>query len=210
MSYAWYRSPITAITVCAAIFTGSIGPTAEVSVESGTPSQREMVEWATGRFSAAGLRLPAITIEFPGRDLSGCDGAPARSYLDRRPQLIKVCWNDRFILLHELAHVWESVNVPLERHQPFIEMRSGAWSWAGLDAPWGSRGREHAANVIAWGLLEKAMFVSDTYPNDPTSMIVAFRFLTGRTPLHDGGADVVVPDRSLFSDRPIAPVESGR
>jgi hypothetical protein len=121
-----------------------------------------------------------------------------------------MCWNDPFILLHELAHVWEAAQVPTERHQTFMDLRDGVESWAGLDVAWDERGREHAANVIAWGLHENPHPISRTYPNDNISMIDAFTYLTDVEPLHDGGAGIQQPDRSLHQDRHNPSLESGR
>ncbi|VAV98563.1 hypothetical protein MNBD_ACTINO01-934 [hydrothermal vent metagenome] len=121
-----------------------------------------------------------------------------------------MCWNDRFMLLHELGHVWGAINIPPSKHQPFMEVRRDVESWASLDVVWERRAREHAANVIAWGLLEVPISVSGTYPNDPVSMTSAFEFLTGRMPMHDGGVGVQVPDRSLFRGRSNPRLASGR
>ncbi|MDH3308566.1 MAG: hypothetical protein OEO77_13745, partial [Acidimicrobiia bacterium] len=102
-------------------------------------------------------------------------------------RLARVCWNSELILLYELAHVWEAQAVSPTRHEPFMAMRDGVKSWAGIDDAWEARGRAHAANVIAWGLLEDPYPVSLTYPNDPDSLLSAFRYLTNADPLHDGG-----------------------
>ena len=122
-----------------------------------------------------------------------------------------MCWNDHFILLHELAHVWEALNVPAAKHEPFMDMRTDATSWASSDVAWAQQGREHAANVIAWGLLDNPYPISRTYPNDPDSMLTAFDFLTEVSPLHDGGQGVQEPDRQFFTTERANPsLESGR
>ena len=120
-----------------------------------------------------------------------------------------MCWSDAFILLHELAHAWEAHNLPKQRRQPFMALRSDVDSWAGAGVPWHQRGSEHAANVVAWGLLEDPYPISRTYPNDPDSLIEAFRVLTGVAPLHDGGSPIQQLDRSLYTGSN-PPLESGR
>ncbi|MEN8235516.1 MAG: hypothetical protein ABFR89_11430 [Actinomycetota bacterium] len=173
--------------------------------------QQKMAEWALARYDAAGLELPPLAIEFVGPNLEACEGSPARVHLNKEPILIRMCWNDDFMLLHELAHVWEARNVPESKHEAFASMREDVTSWASPDVPWGQRGREHAANVIAWGLLEEPFPISRTYPNDPKSLIIAFSFLTGTEPLHDGGDPIQSPDRRFFRpDRVNSPLESGR
>jgi hypothetical protein len=186
------------------------GSRPDIVITTQTPEQTEMTQWALGRFSAAGLRLPDLAIEFPGADQTLCDGAPARAYLNHTPPTVKVCWDNQLMLLHELAHVWEAQNVAEEHHQPFMEIRDDVRSWASLDHSWEQRGREHAANVIAWGLLEDPYPISRTYPNDPDSMIEAFRLLTGTEPLHDGGPGVQLPDRTFIEGRSNPPLESGQ
>lgn len=182
----------------------------DVTIEAQESGQQEMAEWAIDRYAEAGFDLPQLVITFAGRDLSDCDGAPGRVYLDHDPIEIRMCWNSELVLLHELAHVWEAHNVAAAEHEPFMAMRAGVVSWASLDVAWSERGREHAANVIAWGLLEDPYPISRTYPNDPDSLRAAFQFLTDREPLHDGGAAIQLPDRSLSAGRSNPSLERGR
>jgi hypothetical protein len=184
-------------------------PAPEISIETSDPDQRRMAEWAVGRFEDAGLVLPSIVIRFPGRSLALCRGARGLTFTDRIPMEVTMCWSDAFILLHELAHAWEAHNLSKYRRQPFMALRSDVDSWAGAEVPWHQRGAEHAANVVAWGLLEDPYPISRTYPNDSDSLIEAFRVLTGVTPLHDGGSPILHPDRSLYAGSN-PPLESGR
>jgi hypothetical protein len=196
--------------VATLLLSGATTEQSNVTIEAQEPGQQQMAEWALDRYAAAGFDLPPLVIRFLGRDLSECGGSQGKVYLDRDPIEIHMCWNSEFILLHELAHAWEAHNVAADKHEPFMAMRDGVVSWAGLDAGWEERGREHAANVIAWGLLEDPYPISTTYPNDVASMIEAFVFLTGGDPLHDGGSGIQHPDRSLFDERSNPPLESGR
>lgn len=175
-----------------------------------TVEQEEMARWALGRFATAHLHLPATLIEFAGPGDARCGGSPARVHLDEDPILVTMCWNNRFMLLHELGHIWEASNIPTERHAPFMDLRADVASWASLEVPWANRGREHAANIIAWGLLEDPYPIARTYPNDPASLAAAFVFLTGREPLHDGGQDTQCPDRRRYSQRTNIARASGR
>lgn len=188
----------------------SLSETHETIIETQNEEQQQLAEWALGRYAEAGLDLPPLVIRFPGRDLSFCDGAQARAYLAQDPVEVRMCWNDSFILLHELAHVWEAHHVSHDRHERFMGLRDGVEFWASLEVAWDERGREHAANVIAWGLLQDPYLISRTYPNDPASMIDAFTYLTDVEPLHDGGPGVQQPDRSLYRGRHNAALESGR
>ena len=180
-----------------------------VLIEAEDPDQLVMANWALGRFEEAGLELPDLHIVFPGRDLSLCNGAPATALTRQRPIEIRLCWNDRFILLHELGHAWDAHNLTEDRRESFMALRAEVDAWTGVDVPWARRGLEHAANVIACGLLEDPYPISRTYPNDPENLIEAFLELTGVAPLHDGGSPIQVPDRSLFAGSN-APLESGQ
>lgn len=177
--------------------------------ETQDSAQLEMAKRAVERFHEAGLVLPDLLIRFPGIDSPDCEGIQGRSFLTRDPIEVRICWNSEFILLHELAHVWEARNVAESVRQAFMTMRDGIQDWASTDVIWGARGREHAANVIAWGLLEDPYPISTTYPNDVENLMEAFTFLTGVNPLHDGGEGIQHPDRSLF-DGTGRPIESGR
>lgn len=203
---------ILATLLLAGTFTTQTAPgEAETVISGGTSRQVEMASWAVARYEAAGLDLPPLVIEFVGRDLAGCGGAPGRAYPRRTPAQVKLCWNDPILVLHELAHVWEAHNVAATDHEPFMAMRTGVESWVGADIAWVRQGREHAANVIAWGVLDEPRPVLRTYPNDPDSLRAAFEFLTGTEPLHDGGPPIAEPDREFFTgDRSNPALESGR
>jgi hypothetical protein len=196
--------------VATLLLSGSTAGQENLSIEAQGPRQQQLAEWAFDRYAEAGLELPPLTVKFLGPNLADCDGSLGRAYLDHDPIEVRMCWNGEFILLHELAHVWEAHNVPKDKHEPFMNLRSGILSWASLDVAWSERGREHAANVIAWGLLEDPYPVSRTYPNDPDSLLAAFQILTDTQPLHDGGQPIQEPDRSLFGGRDNRPLESGR
>ena len=101
-------------------------------------------------------------------------------------------------MLHELAHVWEAGSVSPDQQERFMGSRTGLSSWASPDDPWVEQGREHAANVIAWALMEDPVVVGRTYPNDRTSLEAGFTILAGRGPLHHDGGEPVLVDRSAF------------
>ena len=196
--------------VATLLLSGATVDDVEITIDTQDPDQRLMAETAIGRFEEAGFDLPPLVIKFPGSDLELCDGSQGKVFLDHDPIEIRMCWSSEFILLHELAHVWEAHNVAPAKHEPFMAMRDGVLSWASFDVAWDERGREQAANVIAWGLLEDPYPIPRTYPNDPDSMLEAFRFLTGSEPLHDGGTPIQTPDRTLASGRSNPQLESGR
>ncbi len=183
----------------------------QTSVVADDAQQHEMAMSAVERFGMAGLDLPPVILEFDGPNQAACGGAPARTSITAESNLIRLCWTDEFILLHELAHVWVSFNVRPAQHEPFMAMRNDVQLWASSQVPWEQRGCEHAANVIAWGLLEDPYPISRTYPNDPAALRSAFVLLTGTNPLHDGGPAIQEPDLGFFTaDRSNPRLESGR
>ncbi len=199
---------VASLSLSLSLPSASVVP-AEHHIDATEHAQIEMAEWALGRFKAAGLELPSVIITFPGRDQALCGGVPARAFPAAQPAEVKVCWNDTFILLHELAHIWETHHVDEPRREGFTSLRDGVTAWTSRDVRWEQRGAEQAANVIAWGLLEDPYPISRTYPNDPESMIAAYRFLTDMHPLHDGGEGIIEHDRSLHQGRTNPPLESG-
>ena len=171
----------------------------DINIVAVTDHQAEIAAWALGRYEAAGLELPPLTIEFLNPTPTGCGNAAGRAHIDESPIRIEICWSNPFILLHELAHIWEASNFPEAKHSTFNAMRINVESWASPDVPWNQRGREHAANIIAWGLLEQPFPISRTYPNNPDQRRDAYHYLTGKQPLHDGGPPIATPDRHFFT-----------
>jgi hypothetical protein len=94
--------------------------------------------------------------------------------------------------------VWEAQAVSAEQQQEFMLSRDGVSSWADPADPWADQGREHAANVIAWALMEDPLVIGRTYPNDRASLEDGFAILTGRKPLHREGGEPILVDRSAF------------
>ena len=86
-----------------------------------------------------------------------------------------------FTLLHELGHAWAEHNLDDQTRAEFLEF-ANADEWNHED--WLLSGSEHAANVLAWGLVETRINQTRTRPHDHASMLEAFRILTGGgTPL---------------------------
>lgn len=181
-----------------------------LEVRGATVEQARMVESAVGQFRDSGLRLPPVVIEFVGPNLDSCGGSRARAHLDRDPYVVSVCWGGPYVLLHELAHIWTYRVVSAEQQTAFIEARADVRAWANPSDNWENQGREHAANVIAWGLSEVPRVVSRTYPNDRESLAAAFTGLTGTQPVHASGGEPVLIDRSAFGAQSMTPTEFGR
>ena len=64
----------------------------------------------------------------------------------------------------------------------FVE-HVGLDTWDDLTVPWHRRAIEHAADTIAWGLMDREMRVLAIGDPDRESLVVGFRILTGTDPL---------------------------
>lgn len=147
------------------------------TVVGGTPQQVKMVRWAVGRFEAAGLTLPSLEIRFHG-DFEGC-GGNLGFYRGGGVDVCRVSANlmARQILLHEMSHGWAEANVTGRRREAFLEVR-GLQTWIGDDTPWGERGGEHAAEIMAWYLGDRILM--PTVPdNGPEQLEGAVAVLLG-------------------------------
>jgi hypothetical protein len=139
----------------------------------------ESVHWALERFAAADLDLPHVEV-WMHSERWGCQGSdiePKAGYYVRRngTHVIFSC-GPRFILLHELAHVWDHHTLSADIRDAFLEER-GLESWGGGE--WRLRGAEHLANVIAWGLDDQHTRPMSTAPCDNAGLYRAFAVATG-------------------------------
>ncbi len=137
----------------------------EVQVFNGTEGLDGLVEWAFGRFTAAGLPTPVVnSVTFLEGRTDKCDELVGL-IADREVTLCfqtAICvgdlcdrWTDaaRTTTLHELAHAWIDDHVSTDTRKAFLEL-AGLESWASADVAWGDRGVELAASTMAWGLLD--------------------------------------------------------
>ena len=171
------------------------GPTIEI--EAITTEQAGHAEWALTRFAYAGLQLPSLRIVFHD-SYQACgtrEGVLRVSRTDRTAELtIHSCERDpgrlRRNLLHELSHAWEqSGAISASTRAEFLRLR-GLQSWDSDALPWNERGEEQAAEIMAWGLMERhapiPTDVGDYGAQDPDRLAQAFTLLTGRIPLFGG------------------------
>jgi len=102
-----------------------------VSIEGANVDEVALVEWAAGRFQAAGLELPDLTVEFHD-DLASCRGSYGLYRV--AASIIKMCnrggmkIEPRHTILHELAHAWKFENLTEEETTAFTQRR-GLATW---------------------------------------------------------------------------------
>lgn len=154
---------------------------APVTFHDATPSQRALVVWALHRYARAGLVLAPLDVTFH-TDPSGCQGNSGLYAAER----LDVCVADaseyaRKTVVHELAHAWCEANLSPADQRWFLRLR-GLTTWGSLSQPWGLRGAEQAAEIITWGVGDRATppLLED---DDPAQLRLAYEGLTGSTPL---------------------------
>lgn len=153
-----------------------------VAFHDATPSQRALVEWAVHRYDLAGLELPPVDVTFHP-DPAGCggnSGTYAAGHLD-------VCVTEpseyaRNVVVHELAHSWCEAHLSVEDQRRFLRLR-GLTTWGSTSQPWAYRGAEQAAEIITWGVGDRAIPPLLEQDDEPGQLRRAFAVITGRSPL---------------------------
>jgi hypothetical protein len=160
----------------------------EALILAEAPEQVDLVIWALGRYEEAGLELPYVEIQAHS-DRAGCNGLSG-SLTDKggAGYLIHIC-STEFTMLHELGHAWDMHTLSGTDRKAFLGV-AAATTWNNSEH-WHLAGGEHAANVIAWGLMEERIHQTRTQPNDPRSMAEAYELLTGNRPLWEGDGGAV-------------------
>jgi hypothetical protein len=142
-----------------------------------------LAQWALYRFDQAGLVLPAVLMAFHDEETS-CHGHNGYFH-PGSPHRIDICgfnW-DRFlvtprkVILHELAHVWVHENLDQDARQQFLDLR-GLEVWQDSHAQWAEQGQEHAAEIMAWGLMDEEISMTSIGETDKSQLAEVFEFLT--------------------------------
>ena len=142
---------------------------------------------AVGLFAEAGLPLPALVV-YGTEDPSACDGHDGLHQPHEQWSEVFLCspaadeWFRR-VVLHELAHAWSTIGLPDERRHAFQVLR-GWEHWSNHDlAEWRDNGTEQAAEVIAWGVSDKAAPTVQIDHDRCSELRTGYRTLTGIEPL---------------------------
>jgi hypothetical protein len=80
----------------------------------------------------------------------------------------------RHLIVHELGHAWAARNMDEEERGAFVALR-GAESWNDPETAWRNQATEHAAEILAWLLLDDyTPLVPD---REPADLVAAAGFL---------------------------------
>lgn len=150
-------------------------PSIEISVGA-TVARRALLDEAVAMFETNGLELPALDVQFFD-DPTGCQGHPGLFFDENSPRTVLICSELPFVLPHELAHAWASLNLDDDERASYTQAR-GLETWDDHNAEWSDRGTEDAAFIIQQNLKHA------TVP--PTSRtwqerMAAYELLTGMT-----------------------------
>ncbi len=158
----------------------TVAPPSVVVVDGGNAIDRNtaLVDWALGRYEEAGLVLPDIRVSFHSPDSPECPGyGVGRWRLEETGHRVWLCTASKRVLLHELAHAWAHENLDASQRGDFVDHLSlESWDSAHIDH--GLRGMEQAAEIIAWGLLDRRDQMPHLGGIDKAS---AYQLLTGST-----------------------------
>jgi hypothetical protein len=50
--------------------------------------------------------------------------------------------------------------------------------WQDRQVPWAEQGQEHAAEILAWGLMDEEISMTSIGESDPAQLVVAYQILT--------------------------------
>ncbi len=146
--------------------------------------QQLLVDWAQTRFGEAGLELPDVDFLFHA-DMVTCHGHVGLFYLTSRS--LHMCCLDKHSILHELAHAWAHHNLSDQQRAAFTTLR-GLEGWNDDSLDWAERGAEHAAEIIAWALMDRNVLVQWVTTIDNGTSQRTWRLLT----IDDSGPDQLI------------------
>jgi hypothetical protein len=152
-----------------------------IMVQDATADELNLARWAVGRYDRAGLVLPPLQIYFHD-DASGCQchtGLYSTGRVDLCPGVYLNAMT-RKTILHEMGHGWSEARLTDDERTRFMTFR-GLDNWEDYAEPWGQRGWEQAADIVAWGVGER-IFMPTIPDNSPDALAAAYLLLTG-TPL---------------------------
>ena len=134
----------------------SVHATPVHTMTSISADQANLIAWGLDLYAAAGLELPGIDfVGYPDR--TNCRERSGMHLWHKGRSEIRLCIETispahDWLILHELAHVWDWNQLSDDRRQDFLALR-GLDEWR--NGNWHERGAEHAAEIIVWGLMDR-------------------------------------------------------
>jgi hypothetical protein len=155
-----------------------------------SPTGVQVVEWGLALFGEAGLPLPGIDFVFHDSP-QPCRGRPGWHRRTGTRSTIDICAERsrsslEFLVLHELAHAWDSHRLTDDRRAAFLGVRE-LTQWSGTEtARWREYGAEQSAEVVVWAVFDRPVrMVRIPAPhNDCDHLLAGYHALTGQSPLY--------------------------
>lgn len=165
--------------------TGVVDPATMFGFHGFEPELEAFVRGRIELFDEAGLDLPAIRF-VNCEDSSDCLGRQGMVIHHAEGAEVRLCDDEvgpwlEWVVIHELAHVWDKYQLTDEARQAFLDLR-GLKTWR--DAPWHERGAEHAAEIMVWGLIDRPVRPGHIDHNSCDELLAGYETLTGQPPLH--------------------------
>lgn len=148
------------------------------TIHAETSEQQDTAEWALEAMAAAGFDLPPVTIHMHSNrsDCSNEPGGESNGYYTHTEyeHIIHSCGSP-WVLVHELAHVWDKTSLDDKTRAIIIE-HQGLETWS--NEVWNQAAGEHLASIIAWA-------IEGTHPTaigyyDRNHLAEAYTLATGR------------------------------
>lgn len=189
-----------------------------IAVYNGTPALNEALSWGLERYAMAGLEVPPIGSATFTVQSKMCDDIRARYLPTARGVELELCMDERTacwenppeadpevceghcpahvpgvlaIVLHEIAHAWLDANLATIDTEGFLE-HAGLEAWRDRDLAWDENGVEHAADTIAWGLMDRDIEMLRLGQPTAEELTRGFRLLTGTDPLPKADPETAV------------------
>jgi hypothetical protein len=178
------------------VMTGTIETSdSTIRVFNGSESQQDLLEWVLELYTGAGLPAPvphsvafppsADCILYAGLAVDTGDGVDLQLCFSQK----ETCTDEactpsvgaQSTMLHELGHVWTIQQVDEATRTAFLDLR-GLETWSGTGVIRDYLGTEHAAEILAWGLLEVDSVPARLPDNECADLAAAFEILTGVAP----------------------------
>lgn len=171
---------------------------ATITIYQGTPALNRLVAWGLGRFEAAGLAPPTIASVTFTLFSNDCEDVRALYRAAPEGATLIFCFGEglacqddacddftpagRSEMLHELAHAWMHTSLDDSIERRFLD-HVGLATWNDPTTAWERRGVEHAAETIAWGLMDCDVRMLRIGNPGPEDLATGFRILTDIDPL---------------------------
>lgn len=153
--------------------TPSLSPGGVPGVSLNVP-QQNLINFGLTRFEQQALELPELSFEFRPHAVD-CLGH--KGLYSSRSRTLRMCSMDKKTMLHELAHAWANHNLSDAEMNEFARHR-GLGEWNDQAAPWKERATEHAAEIITWALMDRAVHLRLSVDSEVACHESEFRLVT--------------------------------